>query len=378
MFAYMSKKELIKFKAHSVGGVVDRENNIIKGMTLIQADREALGHELFIDMSFIRSVVKQGKATGDVGLKARNDHPSACFSSMGSQIGRFKNFRTVENKAVADLHLAPFAFESNPQGNIGEFLMDVAENDPDIMGNSIVFTMSEAKEFTPGENDDPEALEFQFPHARLEKLHGCDVVDQGAATDGMFSVFGRPDYMAEQALKLVGEHEELFRTALEPLVTKLMDENKPTVNTDEIKDNINQKPNQMSKDQALLDAEFAVTPTAVAEEVTRESVVVEDEAVALTAEVESKEVALTEANEVLAGELKSEVDKNNALEVKFEALVAKFEAFSKESIGETVKPVGSTDVSIESNDSTKAEILSQERDENVSTWINDGFGPTVS
>jgi len=365
--------ELIKFKAKFKAGEVDRKNNIIHGMTLIQANREALGHEMYIDEKFVRSVVKQGKETGDIGLKARFDHPSSCFSSMGTQIGRFKNFSMKGDKAVADLHLAPFAFKSNPNGNLGEFLMDAAENDPDIMGNSIVFSGKEPETFSAGDDDDADSPEFKYPHARLSSLLGCDVVDEGAATDGMFAIKGRPDYLAEQAELWLNEKKDLVKTVLEPLVKEMVIE---------LNDNINQNQSTMSDEKKsfgdkLLDllsseskeaakkAELEAPEALEANDkltAANEALAAKDAEIAeLTASVEASKNELTEAVEGFDKKVK---ENDEALL----GLKAEFEAFKGESIGSVTEPVASTSTSVEPSEDSKEQQRELSRDEQIAEW----------
>lgn len=371
----MSK--VTKFKAKFQVGSVDRENNIIHGMTLIQANREALGHEVYIDEKFVRSVVKQGKETGDVGLKARFDHPSACFSSMGTQIGRFKNFSMKGDKAVADLHLAPFAFDSNPNGNLGEFLMDAAENDPDIMGNSIVFQGKEPEMFTAGEGDNPEDIQFMYPHARLHKLYGCDVVDEGAATDGMFAIKGRPDYLAEQAELWLGEKKDMIKTLLSPLVGEL------------IKENINQNQSNMSdKTPSLLErlSVLVSSESVDAAEPVAETPEVNVELDAANAELASKDaeiLSLSEGFEVKIAELNSKSESSEVLlseaKTAIEVLNAEIVDLKKLSIGSVAEPVANTDESVELSEEAKEKRAELTRDEKIAQWaVSSSKGETAT
>lgn len=214
-----SKGKRIYQSAQPVGSI-DRDKKIIYGVSVITGDREAKGHEMFIDDITVDQVVSLGKeADKGVGLKARFDHPSACFSSMGTQLGRFKNFRKEGNKAIADLHL----LDSNKEHT--DFVMDLAKEDPDMFATSIVFVQDEPETFDPEdhpekEEDDP----FFFPHARLKSLMACDVVDEGAANDGLFGngIFGRPDYWAEQLERFSNDNPELLEPILEPLIKSII------------------------------------------------------------------------------------------------------------------------------------------------------------
>jgi len=192
---------------------VDRENGIIRGVAVITGDREALGHEIYVDETTVNQVVAAGQeADKGPGLKARFDHPNACFRSIGTAVGRFRNFRKEGLKAKADLHLLDAA-ASSPEGDLRTHILDLAEEDPDIFATSIVFTQDTPEEFSPEDfpSKDPEDA-FFFPHARIDSLYACDIVDEGAANDGLF---GRPDYLAEQAEKWGKEHPEILVNVLD-------------------------------------------------------------------------------------------------------------------------------------------------------------------
>jgi len=382
----MSKKAT-KFKQGSNPQRVDRENNIIFGMTLIQADREALGHDLFIDQTMIRQVTKLGKARGDVGIKARFDHPNACVSSMGTQIGYFKNFKTIGNKSTADLHLGSLAF-SSPNGDMGTFLLDAAEETPDIMGNSIVFSQGEPVLFEAGEDDNPDDIRFNLPHARCANLLGCDVVDQGAATDGMFSILGRPDYLAEQAEYWAEEHPEIIKNLLEPIVNKYLDS----------KDIINQNQSNMSDNKKSLLTKLSELVSSEAPEVVEESTeVLED--VNLSGELEEA-LAFSDSQDVLIDELSSEIEANKAdvvtkselsekvaneaiekiesLTASNDALKAELESLKNESLGKVVEPVANTEQAVELSEEAKAEKVEADKQEGVAFWsTSQGNGDTV-
>ncbi len=211
-------KDQIKFNVSSEStGDIDREKGIIYGVSVITGDREALGHEFYVDETMIDQVVEQGKEVGETGLKARWDHPNACYRSIGTTVGRFKNFRKDGLQARADLHLLDAAATS-PEGNLRTHILDLAEEAPDMFATSIVFSMAEA--YTPQLEDYPDKSEediFFLPHSRLDTLYACDVVDEGAAND---TLFGRPNYLAEQAEKWAGEHSDLIIPIIKKMFLK--------------------------------------------------------------------------------------------------------------------------------------------------------------
>lgn len=204
------RPELFRFKSQAKPGEVDQEQGIIFGVSVIRFGREAEGHGVYIDETFADQIVKAGKKAESTGVKARFDHPNACARALGTFVGRLHKFRRDEGGARADLHIAEAAAIS-PDGDLKAYILKLAEEDPDAFATSIVFrpdtpwrpdSANKGKRGSPGK-DDP----FWMPHARLKSLTQCDVVDEGAANDGLF---GRPNYMAEQVEKWAEEHEGMI------------------------------------------------------------------------------------------------------------------------------------------------------------------------
>ena len=205
------KEGLVRLKNTGQVGLVDREAGVIFGVSMITANREASGHEMYIDETMLNQVVEAGQEKSPLGLKARFDHPNACSRAMGTFVGRFLDVRRDDEQARGDLHISEAAAIS-PDGDLREYIMTLAEDDPAAFATSIVFRGSEP--FTPDKKDEalraehPEDSDpFWFPHARLAKLQQCDVVDEGAAND---SLFGRPNYLAEQMEKWANEHDGII------------------------------------------------------------------------------------------------------------------------------------------------------------------------
>jgi uncharacterized coiled-coil protein SlyX len=139
---------------------------------------------------------------------------------MGTVVGRFKNFRRDGLQARADLYLLASAADS-PAGDYRTYILNLAEEDPNAFATSIVFRSGEAEEFSP--NDYPHLDEndpFFYPHARIKSLTHCDVVDEGAANDGLF---GRPDYLAEQAERWSKENPQAVK-AFMPILLPFIEE----------------------------------------------------------------------------------------------------------------------------------------------------------
>lgn len=161
---------------------IDRENNVIRGFSVISLG-EAIGHGLEIDSITLDQVYKLGVASKN-GIKSRFGHPNMSGTAMGTFLGRVKNFKKNDDRVVADLFIDETAFNT-PNGDLGSYVLDLAESDPDAFGASIVFpTGDEIENNENGLKDsDGELLKL----ARLSQLNGVDVVDDPATGDGFFS-----------------------------------------------------------------------------------------------------------------------------------------------------------------------------------------------
>lgn len=212
----------ISLAAGEAGPVVDREKRLIRGCSLI-ARGEALGHGFWIDSEFIDQTVADGQAAGVKGVKARFTHPGLCADGLGKYLGRWRNHRRDGDKCRADLHLAESASRA-PDGDLAAYVMDLAEEDPEAFGASIVFDHDLAAEdefWSEHQVLDEELgrMVFKSPdgdnahnlmHARLAKLRNADVVDEPAANpDGLFGRGGDLAARAERFLDwlITGEGE---------------------------------------------------------------------------------------------------------------------------------------------------------------------------
>lgn len=115
------------------------------------------------------------------GIKSRFGHPNMCGTSFGTFIGRYKNFNIQNKDVYADLYLDPITKKTSVEGKgimMFDYIMDMAESNPDMFGNSIhIFSECYEKE-VDGKN--------RVLHI-LDKFKACDLVDEPAATDTLFS-----------------------------------------------------------------------------------------------------------------------------------------------------------------------------------------------
>ncbi len=118
------------------------------------------------------------------GVKCRFGHPNMCKTTLGSYVGRYKNFRKEENKVLADLHLAEIAKETQVEGrgiSMWNYILGMAEEDSEAFGNSIHFTGGISNEEKEIDGEDRFVDVYQF-----ESLIASDLVDSPAATDNLF------------------------------------------------------------------------------------------------------------------------------------------------------------------------------------------------
>ncbi|MEI6750081.1 MAG: hypothetical protein WCM93_13055 [Bacteroidota bacterium] len=159
---------------------IDRERGIIQGVTICQVG-PAKGLNGFIDKAFLLQIVEDA-STKSAGIKARFGHPNMCSQALGTYLGRFKNYSYSGTSVKADLCLDDTA-KNTPSGDLYSYILDMAEKNPDMFGASIVFEIGESV-FLDEEVDGKKVEKEYF---RLKELRATDIVDEPAATNGLFS-----------------------------------------------------------------------------------------------------------------------------------------------------------------------------------------------
>ena len=181
---------------------VDRQNGIISNIVVSKIG-EAKGHNIHLNSKFLDDIVLLA-AEFQQGIKARFGHPNICATALGTYLGRYKNYRRVENTVVADLHLDNSSMKS-PNGDLYNYVLDMAENNPDMFGASIAFKQGEA--ITTFEEIDGKKIEKRF--ATIKALYATDLVDSPAATDGLFEAFHQDDF-ASQVTMFLDDHPQVY------------------------------------------------------------------------------------------------------------------------------------------------------------------------
>ena len=206
----------------------DSGAGLIRGFAVVTRG-EAIGHDHWIDAEFLQQTADAINATGNSGIKSRFTHPNLSGDGLGRFLGRVKNGSVRGDQVLGDLHLSRLA-HNTPDGDLAEFVMGMAADEPDMFGTSIVYMPDVAAQgvfaaehqdkrgrfVSPDKNN-----EQQFPHARLAELRADDVVDEPAANPGgMFSrgdgIVKEADALLSFALGLSDEKPEMVQLELDP------------------------------------------------------------------------------------------------------------------------------------------------------------------
>lgn len=173
---------------------VDREQGIIYGYSVITKG-PALGHDMEIDDQTLEQVVSLGNKVAP-GIKSRFDHPNASNTSMGTFLGRTKNFRRAGDRVLGDLYLSESAKEA-PQGDLYSYVLGLAQRDPAAFGASIVFSGKAEPQLNADGTQKRDEKGNPLPRlARIEQLLASDVVDDPAANPN--GLFDRGDSLASK------------------------------------------------------------------------------------------------------------------------------------------------------------------------------------
>jgi hypothetical protein len=208
---------------------IDTNAGVLYGVVMCQ-EGPAKGHGVHLDRDFIENLVAYDrKHHKKAGIKARFGHPSASGETMGTQLGVFQNPRTREvngkMQAIADLHLLDAAEASPTHPGMRSWVQQMSTERPDFMMSSIVFASSgyyqviEKKkkpvewDYEKGKWDteyQAEPIFVDFDEKKGARHYYTDLVEQGAATDNLFSYQANPHLFAAQVDAFLHEHPELL------------------------------------------------------------------------------------------------------------------------------------------------------------------------
>jgi hypothetical protein len=196
---------------------IDRENGVIRNIVLAQVG-EAKGHGVHLNQTFLEKLVAQGNDRKEVST--RLGHPTACDTAMGKQVGFYHNFKVEGDKAIADLKVLKAAKNSPSGGNVYDWIFDMAEERPEHIMNSIVFSSDggfqldeDGKEVEIEQNWWGYDAQFEDEpiFIRLKEFVKSDLVEDGAATDSLFSRQVNNHLFAETADSFLDENPLLLK-----------------------------------------------------------------------------------------------------------------------------------------------------------------------
>lgn len=185
---------------------VDRENDVVKNICVANFGKNK--NHSYLDEKFMSDLVEKGNLQSQ-GVKCRFGHPSMCATSLGTYVGRYKDFSIRDGNCFANLYLDPISKKTQVEGkgiSMYDYIMDMSESNPDMFGNSIVVScFSEDKNITNelGENELVEALV-------LIEFVSSDLVDDPAATDALFS--SNPKDLGVVVTQFLDENPALFES----------------------------------------------------------------------------------------------------------------------------------------------------------------------
>lgn len=219
---------------------VDRENRAVLGYVVAQQGpfREPTPRGEFDEKS-LRQIVSIMRLNKN-GTKVRLGHGTMSDDGVSRFMGRAKNPRldsvTVSRDGKeaqllavrADLYLAEAAFETNPNGNLGEWLLTLADEDPGAIGSSLVLQAQEEWRLDTHKqrkrDDDGNELP---PLWRVTKIHSSDIVSDGAAVDELLSAEGMDSNLLLQGVSLLdaqfaGQTREVVRARLSAFMERYL------------------------------------------------------------------------------------------------------------------------------------------------------------
>ena len=216
---------------------IDETEGILKDVVMCETG-PAKGHGVHLEQEFIDGLIAyDNKHFAETGIKARFGHPSMSDTTMGTQMGVFRNFRVRDNQAIADLHLLDSADLSPTNPGMKAWMLSMAQERPDFVMSSIVFRGSghyqrteknekykifyykvikgedgeEARKWVGANQQYGEIfVEFDAESETAQHFY-TDLVEAGAATENLFSNQFNQDKFGVQASEFVREHPALLK-----------------------------------------------------------------------------------------------------------------------------------------------------------------------
>jgi HK97 family phage major capsid protein len=197
--------------------------NVILGVS-VATTGEAVGHRLIFDTKSLEQLQALGNASAS-GIKSRFTHPDWFHDGLGKYLGRVRNFRVADDKLVGDLYISQSA-KTSPAGNIGQYILNLAREDPSALGISVVIDLervwpTDTGQEVPAREGKPSNALTKYPVARVTQLYAADLVDEPALNpEGLFRV--RNELVADGLFK--SEIESLTEGVLQAMEEEVIQE----------------------------------------------------------------------------------------------------------------------------------------------------------
>lgn len=208
----MPKSNWLKADTQGAPVGVDREGNVLRGYVVAQEGPFKSEGRGEFDLKSLKSV-RQLMASNKGGTKVRFGHPTLSADGIGTFLGRAHNptMSTVKgnvNAVRADLHFDKTALDDMPNGGkpLGNYVMDLAESDPDALSSSLVLMkVDEYRLDSKGRRKMNEEGYELPPLWRPTDIHASDLVDTGDAVDGLLSASLSTDGLRDGDVRAVCE-----------------------------------------------------------------------------------------------------------------------------------------------------------------------------
>ncbi|MEL6143607.1 MAG: hypothetical protein AAFU67_18555, partial [Bacteroidota bacterium] len=206
---------------------IDEENGVISDVVMCETG-PAKGHGYHLEQSFIDGLAAYSEKyynDGSLGLKARFGHPSLSDTTMGSQMGYFRNIRVREHQVIANLHLLDSAELSPKAPQMRSWMLSMAKEAPEFVMSSIVFSGSGYYQYNPETSErveldfneygqpvpafENERIYVDFKEDKGAKWYYTDLVEAGAATNSLFSANINKEKFAVRAAEFVRENADI-------------------------------------------------------------------------------------------------------------------------------------------------------------------------
>lgn len=180
------KMEAVHSLSRGVVGV-DRDNKRLLGYVVAERGPFKSEGRGEFNTEGLKQIVEMANGV-KMGLKARFTHPGLSSDALGTHLGRSVNFRMDgDDKVRADLIFADAAF-NGPKGNLAGYVMDMAEQDHEAIGSSLVIDPKKEMRLNPDGTRMKDGKGKDLPPLWYpNKLYASDIVDEGDATKSLLS-----------------------------------------------------------------------------------------------------------------------------------------------------------------------------------------------